>query len=172
MKKVYDMDLDTLLIPEIVANDLTQDKAEVNQLGARARAMWSNSKEFRDSFLGAKDMREVMKEWFLQWMSEYRTLLTVIVSERTSPFPPVSPWPLIYDLDFSLRFEHGDGVVGVSAAYHDEILQRVAEERLNEIGAGMFEPASRDNLDAIKAGLELHFAFAGPTEIVADWREP
>lgn len=99
--------------------------------------------------------------------------ITVIVSEETSPFPPAAPWPLIFDLEFDHWFERGDGLSAVSEEYQDEILQRVAEERYDEIGADMFDLPDRDllSVESIKSGLKLHFALVGPAEVAMDWRE-
>jgi hypothetical protein len=101
--------------------------------------------------------------------------LTIIVSERISPYPPVAPWPLVYEIEFEHEFEYGDGVPGVSERYHDEILQRVAEERYREIAVNEFERAAAVReliVEKIKNGLELHLAIVGPAEIAMDWREP
>jgi hypothetical protein len=167
------MDKDTPLIPEIVADGLTQDREESARLGARAREMWATSAEFRKSF-DEGDPRDVMRSWFMTWMMEYHTHLTVILLEEESPFPPEYPEPLIYDLEFNHRFEEGDGIFGVASVYREEILRKAAEARYDDIVD--ISPAAADRpyeevVEEIADGLRLLFAFEGPCELVMDWRD-
>jgi hypothetical protein len=91
--------------------------------------------------------------------------ITVVVSERESPFPPVSPWPLIYDLEVP-----ADGVIGEDPFMdYDSLLRQVADIRYNEL-VGDDEEQDVEVLDAILDGLELHFAFEGDIRTIADWR--
>lgn len=109
------------------------------------------------------------------------TSLTVIYSERESPFPPVYPLPLVCQLEFDHEFTEGTGVFGVAECYRDEILMRVAEARYSEFVGEMqklkpyrarLEQEKRDTAIAeFAAGLELHFAFVGPGEVAMDWRD-
>lgn len=97
------------------------------------------------------------------------THLTVIVSETSSPIPPVYPRPLIYELEFDHEFARGEGIFGVAYEYREEILRRVAEERYYDLVEK--EEPDEDVIQGIADGLELHFAFVGPCELVMDWRD-
>lgn len=78
------------------------------------------------------------------------TTITVIVTERASPCPPVYPDPLIYVLD----------VVDIND--EDEILALVAAQRAEDLGL--------DDCNEVAAGLDLQFAFAGDVKTLKDWR--
>jgi hypothetical protein len=154
-KKVHDIDADTPLIPEIIADAITSVRAKSDKLCARARYEWSTSLGFRESFEG-KDERAVLQDWFNRWLTEEPgKVITVVVSAEGNP------WPLIYDLEMGHSLAVGDGIDVVSEAYHDEILSRVAEDRWEDIGT---------EVEFIKDRLTLLFAFAGPSEVVMDWR--
>lgn len=79
--------------------------------------------------------------------------LTVVVQELKSPLPPVYPAPLIYT------------VTGIAANDESAILDAVAVMRAADFGRD-----DSETIDAIRAGLELHFAFAGDLTPVADFR--
>lgn len=173
--RTHDIDKDTPLVPEIIADMVTTRRDVADALCLKARANWMSQAAFRESFKG-KDERDVLREWFERWTVECpelapTTVLTVIVREVTSPFPPCYPHPLIYDLEFDHEFTAGDGIFGVAEVYKDEILRRVAEERVNEI-AGARQNTSEEEtaVRGIMRGLELIFAFVGPAEICMDWR--
>ena len=155
------IDSDTPLVPEVIADMVTRDRAEADRLCARAREEWSTSEEFRASF-AVRDMRDVLREWFELWLTQNYTTLTVIFSEPSSPVPPAYPSPLIYDLEFDHHFEKGDGVRGVSEYYAEEILQRVAETRAAELESY--------DVVGVREGLKIHLAIVGSVEIVMDWR--
>lgn len=78
--------------------------------------------------------------------------ITVVVSEKSSPLPPVSPWPLIYTVDVKDPKDHA------------EVLAAVAAERMDELGI------DESNLDEVLDGIEIHFAFAGDVNTLTDFR--
>lgn len=90
-------------------------------------------------------------------MSELLTI-TAVVTERTSPRPPVSPWPLIYTLQ--VTDPNDDGA----------IRRQIADIRYNEIEGGDEEQDS-DLIDAICEGIEVHFIFEGDVRCLVDFRE-
>lgn len=89
------------------------------------------------------------------------TKITAVVSERQSPFPPVSPWPLIYVLEVT---DPADDMA---------ILRQIADIRYDELGCDDDEDGTQtDQVYEIMNGLELHFVFQGDvTADVVDFRE-
>lgn len=86
--------------------------------------------------------------------------VTAVVSERSSPFPPVSPWPLIYVLDV------------MNPNDDQEILRHVADIRYIELACEDEDGSQSDQVYEIMNGLELHFVFQGDvTADVVDFRE-
>lgn len=86
------------------------------------------------------------------------TTITAIVSEVSSPKPPISPWPLIYVLQV------------LDIKDDDAILRQIADIRYDEI-CDMDEEQEDRILKEIIEGLALHFVFAGDLTPLADWRE-
>lgn len=88
------------------------------------------------------------------------TKITAVVSERQSPFPPVSSWPLIYVLDVT---DPSDEMA---------ILRQIADIRYSELGCEDNEDgAQSDQVYEIMNGLELHFTFEGNLAPLSDFRE-
>lgn len=85
--------------------------------------------------------------------------ITAVVSERSSPYPPVSPWPLIYVLDVT---DPSDEMA---------ILRQIADIRYDEIGCSDDGDTQSDQVYEIMNGLELHFTFEGDLEPLSDFRE-
>lgn len=90
--------------------------------------------------------------------------VTVIVGEQESPFPPSSPWPLIYQLDVPDPKDEAD------------LKTRVARERFEEL-CEMYQHAYDSDpeatvarLDEIRNGLEIHVVLAGEVHVIADHR--
>ena len=54
------------MVPEIVAQTITQNPFILEYLCARARRHWRTSPAFRKSFQG-KDEREVLTMWLIHW---------------------------------------------------------------------------------------------------------
>lgn len=77
--------------------------------------------------------------------------LTAVVTEVTSPYPPVYDRPLIYTVKVTNPNDRA------------EILQEVAAIRCSEIG----DP---EDFDEIMEGLRLEFVFEGDQPTAGDWR--
>jgi hypothetical protein len=54
------------LIPEIIAEAITQDQDAARRMCARARLLWETNAGFRRSFR-RKDERDVLTMWFRHW---------------------------------------------------------------------------------------------------------
>lgn len=94
--------------------------------------------------------------------------VTAVVSERSSPFPPVSPWPLIYVLE--VQNSDGWSDTAVRNILLDEIAQIRWEELCGEDGHD--DLTDEEALEQIREGLDLHFVFQGDvTADVVDFRE-
>ena len=98
-------------------------------------------------------------------MSEF----TVIVSEKSSPFPPVSPFPLMYDIDISEAKLVGVGQHSNDPVVLEEIKRLVANQRYAEVGGDIATASSHILLD-IAEGLEVHF-LTTRTSPVLDYRD-
>ena len=66
--KTPDLDTNLTVIPEAVADTLTQDKATSARLCERARRHWKTNAGFRKSF-ARKDEREVLTMWMGHWLA-------------------------------------------------------------------------------------------------------
>lgn len=85
--------------------------------------------------------------------------ITAVVSERTSPFPPVSTWPLIYSVEV------------IDPNDDQEILRQIADKRYDDIGCQDDEDGTQsDVVYEIMNGLELHFTFEGDQTTLSDFR--
>jgi hypothetical protein len=86
--------------------------------------------------------------------------VTAIVTESATPFPPCSPWPLVYTLH------------GVPACDRETILALVALERYRDIEGepDTDDPTVAAQIAAVAEGLNLHLVFEGEPRIVNDWR--
>lgn len=82
-------------------------------------------------------------------------VITVIVTEQTSPFPPAYPAPRIYQLE------------GVAASDEDEILRQIAILRHEEIEGDDYDD---EIIDQIRQGLRLQFVVAGELTVARDYR--
>ena len=69
--KTYSIDDDTPLIPEMVAEDVSQDASEREALCARARHHWATHEGFRASFK-RQDERDKLAQWMRHWMGDSR----------------------------------------------------------------------------------------------------
>lgn len=65
----HDIDADTPLVPEVIADMVTTSRRKADLLCLKARVTWRASAAFRDSFAG-KDERDVLRDWFQRWMAE------------------------------------------------------------------------------------------------------
>lgn len=66
--KTHDLDKDKpAMVPEIVAQTVTQNPHTLEYLCARARRHWRTIPSFRRSFAG-KDEREVLTMWLTYWL--------------------------------------------------------------------------------------------------------
>lgn len=89
-------------------------------------------------------------------------VITVVVTEETSPFPPVYPEPLIYVMDVA------------DPTDRDEVLNNIAILRYSELGGEHGDdgltPDEDVELNAVREGLKIHFAFAGDVPTFVDYR--
>ena len=66
--KTPDLDSDLpALVPEVIADTITQDPECARRLCERARRHWLTNAGFRRSFL-RKDERSVLAMWFQHWL--------------------------------------------------------------------------------------------------------
>lgn len=64
--KQHNLDKDTLLVPEVIADIITQDRGQADRLCEKARRHWRESEGFRRSFR-RKDERATLAMWFKHW---------------------------------------------------------------------------------------------------------
>lgn len=65
--KMFSLDKNPCVIPEVIAESITKDKNKQTYLCNRARRHFADSENFRRSFKG-KDEREVLGMWFKHWI--------------------------------------------------------------------------------------------------------
>lgn len=95
--------------------------------------------------------------WEECFKSEDVEMMVVLVREISSPYPPVYPEPLLYDVPLALL---GDEV---------SVKEYIANKRLEEIG-GVGLDVRKDDLEEVIYGLRLIMAFPPGTETIKDWR--
>ena len=88
-------------------------------------------------------------------MSETQKI-TVVMSETSSPFPPIYDRPLIYDLNV------------VDPKDEADVRTKLAQIRYEELSGE--EPVDPALLLEIFEGIEIHFCFAGELQTLVDWR--
>lgn len=63
----HSIDTETVLVPEALADLVTQDKKIADHLCDRARYQWCHNPSFRAKFFKGKDQRDVLLMWFNHW---------------------------------------------------------------------------------------------------------
>lgn len=80
--KAPDLDTDLpALVPELIAEQVTQDETVQAKLCSRARRHWKTVAGFRKSFV-RKDERAVLRMWFDHWLPRMGPM-----SDRLPPAP-------------------------------------------------------------------------------------
>lgn len=86
--------------------------------------------------------------------------ITIVVTETSTPFPPCSPWPLLYTLKRPPSLDS------------ETLKALVALERYREI-VDTGDPETEDQIAqvvAIAEGLAIHMVFDGEPTMLHDWR--
>lgn len=66
---MFDIDKDTALVPEIIADKVTTSRRLADRLCQKARQRWRDDTGFRRAFDG-KDERDVLEAYFRSWAEE------------------------------------------------------------------------------------------------------
>ena len=98
-------------------------------------------------------------------------MVTVIVQERSSPFPPVYDQPLIYDVEMNEDLISKRRSIELSEAARRTIIASVSKQRYEDFGCGdSDDPSQQEIMEEIADGLQVILVLDGSPQILIDGR--